>query len=131
MIQFPSRLGISDPNAPIDRTHPSLDHAAPIRLAYLPAALFWHLQSKTFWDSTPPDGKTGFIFPRLFTREVTVDAWTQKMTFSKVQVDPDAAGKDRFRDMADMWNDQQALWASQRPWHAPALKAWSSVREAS
>ncbi|KAI8954627.1 hypothetical protein F4801DRAFT_604801 [Xylaria longipes] len=122
-VVYPSPHAV--PKAGTDmENHPSLKPGAPIALSFLPAALFWRLQSKNFWNSTPPSGQNGFLFPRLFTTRVLTERHTFRDIYRRTTVNPDAADGIHFGDMARRWNERLSIWAARRPWYDSALRTW-------
>ncbi|KAJ2997897.1 hypothetical protein NUW58_g505 [Xylaria curta] len=119
---LPSRTAARGNTATID---PSIHH---IMFQYLPASLWWRLQSKAFWDSGP-DGKTGFLFPRIFTNteEPAGEDKGKGKKWENITVDPSGAGGHRFGHIVDRWNQRRTLWASRRPWYHEAYDIWSTT----
>ncbi|KAI1757476.1 hypothetical protein F4782DRAFT_546607 [Xylaria castorea] len=123
-VKYPSVYAVSRPGTYMD-SHPSLKAGAPVEASFLPAALLWRLQSRIFWDSTPPNGQDGFLFPKLFTTKIRRERYTWRDLYRSVTVDPDAANGIRFGDMAQRWNERLSLWSGMRQsWHDSALRTW-------
>ncbi|KAI0440866.1 hypothetical protein F4803DRAFT_525706 [Xylaria telfairii] len=104
--------------------HPSLKPGAPVELSLIPAAVLWRLQSKAFWDITPPNGQTGFLLPSLFTTAVSTERFSERYLYRPVTVNPDAASGVRFGSMIDRWNKQLSVWSARRPWYDSARRTW-------
>ncbi|KAI0458321.1 hypothetical protein F5B21DRAFT_23125 [Xylaria acuta] len=122
-IKFPSVYAVPRRGTDMDN-HPSLKPGAPVELSFLPAALFWRLQSKVFWDPTPPCGQDGFLFPSLFATKLVTERYTYRDMYRPVTLNPDAASGIQFQDMADTWSERLAIWSSRRPWYDSALRTW-------
>ncbi|KAI1125517.1 hypothetical protein F5Y10DRAFT_284194 [Nemania abortiva] len=123
-INYPSRYGISGQGYRVGND-PRMGHGAEIDVSFLPASLFWRLQSKTFWESTPPpNGHDGFWFPRTFTSTLFKEPGSQVQSYREYTVNPDPGGDVRFYDMARRWNEQIRLWSTRRPWHDAAISRW-------
>ncbi|KAI1420204.1 hypothetical protein F5Y12DRAFT_788450 [Xylaria sp. FL1777] len=125
-IQYPSRLGGSL-GMGIDRDHPAMKHFAPVTGWYLPAAFFWRLQSKKFWDPNPPDGRDGFLFPRIFYTERTLDPHIPQVRFKDISIDSEASKNNYFQEVIRRWNERLLLWSSRRPWYDLALNVWEKT----
>ncbi len=125
-FQYPSKLGGSR-GMGVDKNHPAMKFHAPIPGWYLPAALFWRIQSKGFWDTTPPDGRNGFLLPRLFCIERQMDEAAPKLRFKDISISSYAGEDNPFQDMMRRWNERVALWSARRPWYELAAREWEKV----
>ncbi|TGJ87549.1 hypothetical protein E0Z10_g1206 [Xylaria hypoxylon] len=121
-VNYPSRY--SSGTGADGVTHPSLKPNAPVDFSYIPAALFWRLQSKLLWHSMPPHGQAGFIFPSIFTTRRTTERYTRRYLHKPVTVEPYAVDGVRFLDLAERWNEQLSIWSARRPWYDSALQTW-------
>ncbi|KAI8626602.1 hypothetical protein F5Y19DRAFT_488178 [Xylariaceae sp. FL1651] len=127
-VQFPSRMGLSGDNAPIDWDHPAMSPSQTMIASLLPAALFWRLQSKAFWDGpVPPNGKAGFRFADLFTVGMQQDHAGRRCLFGPIVVNPDAAGRGQFAGLERRWREQNYIWYTNRPWFPAAVQLWSQT----
>ncbi|KAI0410451.1 hypothetical protein F5X98DRAFT_368802 [Xylaria grammica] len=122
-IAFPSILGKSSSKL-IDENHPAMQQTAQLSTSFIPAALLWRLQSKAFWDPTPPNGQTGFLFPRVFNNKFQILPHHQKIPFLGVTIDNDADKDGRFQDVVAGWTKRQSLWGARRPWYILSLFRW-------
>ncbi|KAI0905465.1 hypothetical protein F4823DRAFT_566719 [Ustulina deusta] len=125
-FQYPSKLGGSR-GMGVDKNHPAMKFHAPIPGWYLPAALFWRIQSKGFWDTTPPDGRNGFLLPRLFCTERQMDEAAPKLRFKDISISSYAGEDNPFQDMMRRWNERVALWSARRPWYELAAREWEKT----
>ncbi|KAK5633794.1 hypothetical protein RRF57_009508 [Xylaria bambusicola] len=121
-VKFPSRLGLSTSNRMIDN-HPDLDFFAPLHAYYIPAAVFWRIQSKSFWASRP-HGEFGFRYPQLIYTEWAQDRVSPELQVKDTVTSRDPRMLDRFKEVIRRWDEQESLWSSSRPWLAPALSIW-------
>ncbi|KAI0967162.1 hypothetical protein F4678DRAFT_475386 [Xylaria arbuscula] len=125
-FEYPSRLSLSLAMG-MDEDHPAMDWWKPIRGWYLPAALFWRLQSRSFWESTPPNGRDGFHFPRILYTERAMNPYSRRYVFSAIEFDNEACEKYRLQGFARRWNDRRSLWLARRPWIDQAIKEWQDT----
>ncbi|KAI1302933.1 hypothetical protein F5Y03DRAFT_407400 [Xylaria venustula] len=101
-----------------------LQRGAPVKVSFIPPALLWRFQSKRFWDLTPPNGQTGFLFPEIFTNTTSTDDHTGKFTYTPVAVNPNPGNGLQYQQLAQRWNQQLEIWSFLRPWYDSASRIW-------
>ncbi|KAI0968985.1 hypothetical protein F4678DRAFT_474043 [Xylaria arbuscula] len=123
IVEYPSVYAIPRRGTVFDGLS-VLMRGAPVKVSLIPPALFWRLQSKAFWDSTPPNGQNGFLFPDIFTNTTSTDDHTGKFTYTPVAVNPNPGNGLQYYELARKWNRQQANWSWMRPWYDSAYRTW-------
>ncbi|KAI1294321.1 hypothetical protein F5Y03DRAFT_410857 [Xylaria venustula] len=122
-FEYPCRYSISGKCA-VDEADPSMNWSKPIKYWYLPAALFWRLQSRRFWESRPPNGRDGFHFPRILHTEIAMDLYSRRFMFNAIEFDNEACEKHQLQGFEQRWNERRSLWLSRRPWIDQAIQEW-------
>ncbi|KAI0508904.1 hypothetical protein F5B22DRAFT_658828 [Xylaria bambusicola] len=121
-VKFPSRLGASSQGQMLPNS-PELDFFAPIYAYYIPAAVFWRMQSKSFW-ATNPHGELGFRYPQFIYTELRQARAHPEVVIKDTFTNRDPRVRYIFKEILRKWDEQGSLWASSRPWFAPALDVW-------